>query len=373
MSHRRGFCVVATVVTLSMGCSKTNSDGTSSEDLAIQQACALDAQAFCDKRKTCWPAGVQDFRFQRDWGDLAGCVAQRKTTCLADLQRKHTGLSAVRTEGCAHASEQQSCPDFLAGLALPTPQCPAAGSGDLDNGGTCAVSAQCRSAYCNRSEFEPCGRCADRGGIGTTCDQNGDCVSGLTCVLDASGTTGTCMSPAPPTVKGKVGEACGATGQPACDTGLTCVGTGAMRTCQAQLTTAGAPCDATRRKLPDCDGALYLSCNRTTAICEPQKLMKIGEPCNDLADGSFGVCTSGSACVRPRDPATNNRPAAGTCVADVTEGMPCARSAADGPGCAPSLRCVYDALGAPTGRCHAQDLTMCAAAAPAPAPDAGRD
>ena len=188
-------------------------------------------------------------------------------------------------------------------------------------------------------------------------------------MIDTGNTTGTCMTPPPPAAKGKAGEPCGATGQPACDTGLSCVGMGAMRTCQAQVAMAGAPCDAGRKTAPDCDGALYLSCNRTTAVCERQKLIKIDEPCNDLPDGSFGVCTAGSNCVRPRDPATNNRPPTGTCTADVGEGMPCARNVADGPGCTPSLRCVYDVMAAPMGHCRAQDLTMCSV----PGADRGRD
>jgi hypothetical protein len=357
--------VTAGVAALGVAC-RSNDDGTSATSAGIQQACEVDAQSFCDKRKTCWPEGVSDFRFQRDWGTLQGCIDQRKATCLADLQRKLTALSAGRTMSCAQALTAQSCPDFLAGVALPTSQCPAAGPGSTDNGGACAVSAQCRSSYCNRAENEVCGSCADRGGMGTACDQNGDCVSSLTCLIAAGSTVGSCMTPGPAAARGKAGEACGGT-LAACEAGLTCVGTGMMRTCQAQLTMAGAACDASHKMAADCDGALFLSCNRMTNVCERQKLIEGGQPCNDLPDGSFGVCKGGAACVRPRD-AANNRPAVGTCVADAGEGMPCARTAADGPGCAASLRCVFDAVGAPMGHCHVQDLAACGTTAP----DAGR-
>jgi hypothetical protein len=233
------------------------------------------------------------------------------------------------------------------------------------------VSAQCRSGYCDRAETQVCGVCADRGGIGKSCDQNADCVSSLVCTIEAGNSSGTCMTPPPAAARGKAGDACGAAPLPACDTGLACVGTGATRTCQAQLNAIGAPCDASRKTAPDCEAALFLSCNRTTAVCERQKLVDVGQPCADLPDGSFAVCRGGAACVRPRDAATNARPAVGSCVADVGEGMPCARNAADGAGCAASLRCVYDAVGSATGRCHAQDLALCGATA-APS-DGGRD
>jgi hypothetical protein len=353
--------VAGGVAGLGGGC-RNNGDGTDSTGAAeVEKACALDAQTFCDKRKTCWPEGVNDFRFQRDWGTMQGCLDQRKATCLADLQRRFTGLSAGRTTGCAQALAAQSCPDFLASVPLPTSQCPGPPPGGVDNGGGCVVSAQCRSNYCNRADNELCGTCADRGGIGTPCDQNGDCVSSLTCQIPAGATVGTCMTPPPPAARAKAGEPCGGT-LPACDTGLACVGTGTMRTCQPQVAMAAAACDSTRKMAPDCDGAVFLSCNRTTSVCELEKLVDVGQPCADLTDGSFGVCKGGSACVRVVDPATAKRSATGTCIADVSDGMPCARAAADGPGCAAALRCVFDAVGAPMGRCRAQDLGQCGGA-----------
>jgi hypothetical protein len=351
------------------GCNSSNDQGLVST-ATLDQTCTLDAQAYCGKRMTCWPDGMDDFRFQRDWGTPQGCIDQRKATCMADLQRKYTGLSVQRTTGCAQALQQQTCPDFLAGLAVPASQCPAAGPGQLENGAACAVSGQCRSGYCDRAENQVCGACADRGGIGKNCDQNADCVSPLVCTIESGATSGSCMMAAPAAMRSKAGDPCGTAGQAACDTGLVCVGTGMARTCQAQRNVSGAPCDATRKMAPDCDGALFLSCNRMTSICERQKLVEVGQPCADLPDGSFAVCRSGANCVRPRDPTSNARPAAGTCVADVGENMPCARNAADGPGCAASLRCVYDAVGAPMGRCHAQDLALCGVTA---SPDGGRD
>ena len=73
--------------------------------------------------------------------------------------------------------------------------------------------------------------------------------------------------------------------------------------------------------------------------------------------------------MRPKDPTTATRPAAGTCVAAASDNARCYRDGAEGPGCAPPLRCVYDAVGAATGTCLAQDYGMCGK--PLPAHDGG--
>jgi hypothetical protein len=312
-----------------------------------EEACTLDAQTFCARRRDCWPQGTADFRFQRDYGTFEGCLEQRHTTCLADLQRPQTGLSAVRTQSCALALQAQSCTDFLAGLALPTSGCPPA-LGQQGNDTTCVVSAQCQSGYCDRADDQLCGRCTDRHGQGGPCDQNADCVSGLVC------TSGACASP-PATAS--VGQACGAPA-PDCQTNLYCVGTTA-RTCQAPVTATRAACDPSHRTASDCDATAFLWCNRVSLTCEGRKLVDVGAPCNELADGTFGVCRAGASCVRNRDPATGNRPVIGRCIADVGEGMPCGASTADGSGCLPSLRCVLDAPGAILGVCRGQDLASC--------------
>src|SRR3954451_6458181 len=87
---------------------------------AAEMACALDAQTYCDKRKTCWPEGVNDFRFQQSWGTVEKCVDDRKRTCLADVGRQGSGLATTRVQSCAMALQAQTCANFLAGIALPT-------------------------------------------------------------------------------------------------------------------------------------------------------------------------------------------------------------------------------------------------------------
>jgi hypothetical protein len=255
------------------------------------------------------------------------------------------------------ALEAQSCPNFLAGIALPTSACPPV-VGQLDDGATCVAGDQCKSNYCDRTEDQLCGKCADRGGIGSACDQNSDCAGGLTCLTAADTLARACMMPGPAAAKARAGEACGGM-LPGCDAGLTCVGTGTMKTCMPDVMAAGNPCDPTHKMLSDCDSAtMHLWCNRTSLTCEPRKFAAAGQPCNELPDGSFALCSGGARCVRPKD-AAGTRPAQGTCVTGAAENGPCFRDASDGPGCAVTLRCVYDAVGAPSGHCQAQVPAAC--------------
>jgi hypothetical protein len=209
------------------------------------------------------------------------------------------------------------------------------------------VGAQCKSNYCDRADDQVCGACADKGGIAASCDQNADCAGGLTCQTNVDTLAKTCQTAPPAVVRAKISEPCGGM-LPACDSGLVCVGTGMMRACAAVVATEGAPCDPARRMLADCDANLFLGCNRTTMLCEKRKLVDVGQPCNELPDGSNATCKGGANCVRL--PWPGSVPVTGTCTADVGVGQPCAAAAADGPGCQPSLRCVLDAPGAAHGQ-----------------------
>jgi hypothetical protein len=341
----------------------------SAVDTTISQTCMLDAQTFCEKRKTCWPDGLNDFRFQRDWGgSLDTCVEERKRSCLQDLERPMSGNTAARASSCAHALQTQSCPDFLQGLALPTSDCPPV-VGHIENAAACAVSNQCKSNYCDRAENQRCGKCADKGGIGARCDQNSDCASSLTCQLTADGTGMACAPAVPAVPKLKVGEACGMPGQAGCDTALACVGVAPTKTCMAQVATEGAPCDPSKKMLPDCDNTtVHLWCNTATKLCEKRKWAPMGEPCNELPDGTFAGCSAGGNCVRAKD-ALGKRTTTGTCIKDAIENEPCYRDTADGPACAVPLRCIYDSVGASNGVCLSADYTMCSL--PVPTRDGG--
>src|SRR4051812_2206007 len=132
-----------------------HSSSTADSTAAADQACTLDAQTYCDKRKTCWPEGLNDFRFQQNWGTLEKCVDDRKRTCMADVGRQGSGLGVDRVQTCAMALQAQSCPNFIAGIALPTSACPPV-VGQLDDAAACVVSNQCKSNYCDRAEDQLC-------------------------------------------------------------------------------------------------------------------------------------------------------------------------------------------------------------------------
>jgi hypothetical protein len=361
MPRTQTLLVLVSLMPACHGSSGTDNGG------AAEMACALDAQTYCDKRKTCWPEGVNDFRFQQSWGTVEKCVDDRKRTCLSDVGRQGSGLATTRVQSCAMALQAQTCANFLAGIALPTSACPPV-VGQFEDAVTCVVSNQCKSNYCDRSEDQLCGKCTDKGGIGSGCDQSSDCAGGLTCQTTADTLSHACMMPGPAAAKAKAGEACGGT-LPGCDTGLTCVGTGTMKTCMADVAVAGAPCDPTHKMLADCESStMHLYCNRVSLMCEARKFANPGQPCNDLLDGSFAMCAAGSRCVRPRD-AAGARPAQGLCTAGAAENARCYRDGNEGPGCAVPLRCVYDSIGAPTGTCLAQEPAQCGK--PRAVPDGG--
>jgi hypothetical protein len=218
---------------------------------------------------------------------------------------------------------------------------------------------QCKSGYCDRAATEVCGKCADRLGIDQPCDQNSDCASGLTCQMAVDSLDMKCATAPVAAAKAKMGEACGGT-LPACGTGLGCVGAVATaKTCQALVNTVGAACDASSKTAADCDGTLYLSCNRLTHVCEKRVFADVGQACNELENGSTGICRGGANCVRAKDPVSGKRPGAGACIADVLAGEICFTNGADGPGCQPPLRCVLDAAGATTGKCRKNDDSLC--------------
>jgi hypothetical protein len=345
---------------------------------ASSETCMFDAQQFCEKRKTCWPDGVNDYRFQRDWGNLQTCINERWRSCVEDVERPMSGNTVARVSSCARALMNQSCQDFLAGIALPTSDCPPI-VGHIDNAAACAVGDQCKSNYCDRAENQRCGKCADKRGIGASCDQNSDCASPLTCQPSADGLTMACamLVPTTPPPKAKAGEACG-TGLPGCDSGLVCVGMGLMKTCMAQVATEGAPSDPARTKLPDCDNTTdHLWCNTAKLTSEKRLWAPVGQTCGVLAmEGSFAGCSAGANCVVAKD-AMGKRTTTGVCIADAIEGEPCWRNTADGPACAVPLRCIYDAVGAPNGVCVSADYNMCSLPVPmrdgglTSAPDAG--
>jgi hypothetical protein len=339
-------------------------DGGGVNSAKAEMVCTSTAKIRCAKLKTCWETmGLGDYRIQRDYGDLAGCEAAMKATCLDTLLRRNAPATPEHEDECVQALDKQSCTDYLAGRALPPGECPGL-VGTIRNGQPCVVNNQCRSNYCGLLPEKTCGTCADKADEGMPCEQNSDCRGGLTC--PAAMRVCTTPPPAVPTPPRAPADApCMAAGD--CEAGLTCVGfmmnmgtVTMMGACKPINRMEGAPCDPRRLTAADCDTNYNLYCRATSMKCEKRILARPGEPCNSLMDGTSAVCAAGANCVRPLDPATNRRPAIGTCTADVGDGIPCYTDGNDGPGCQAPLRCVLDAPAATTGKCRKRDYDMCA-------------
>ena len=104
---------------------------------------------------------------------------------------------------------------------------------------------------------------------------------------------------------------------------------GGTGTCQAELTTAGATCDAKKKTAADCsrDAGLYCA---MAGMCAALATAADGMPCGNVS-GVITVCTFG-ACFG----ASGMTP--GTCHAGAADGAAC--DTVDGPDCQAPARCV---------------------------------
>src|SRR5688500_15052939 len=74
--------------------------------------------------QSCWDtAGAGDYQMERQYGTPARCQEIVKNGCMESLLRKETSGTAANTEKCATALQNQSCADFIAGVALTDPVC----------------------------------------------------------------------------------------------------------------------------------------------------------------------------------------------------------------------------------------------------------
>jgi hypothetical protein len=338
------------------------------------KACTRQAQIRCAKLKSCWDtAGAGDYQMERQYGTPARCQELVKNGCMESLLRKETSGTAANTEKCATALQNQSCADFIAGVALTDPAC-ATAPGRLAEGKPCLSNSQCASAYCFVPANALCGQCGPRVQLGSSCDSTSDCVPPLTCQPDPTTGVQTCQQPVALKV---VDEECTTSSQ--CKPGLTCVGRSGMpRLCKTMFTKEGDTCDPGRRVLADCNTNFGIFCEAnpevaanpslamtTPGYCVKRVVAKSGEPCNIVTDPESkrtysATCWGSGACKRGFDPAMpTTRLQEGVCVDAVGEGEVCFASSSDGPSCISPLRCVLDKKGGPQGKCLRRDYGMC--------------
>ncbi len=294
------------------------------------QACTDLAAATCSKQAQCSQVAIT-----RNWGDTATCQSRQKQQCLNDLAAPSTAATPSTVEACAQAYPNWDCESWE--LNIPPTACiPPAGK--LSSGSSCLAGGQCQSTYCLVSTGVECGTCAALPAVGATCD----CTSPN--AAESCGTTGcgrgllcsgaqTCANPVAD------GGSCGRSNP--CEPGFDCVGlsaTSTAGTCEAQVATAGSPCDSTRQTGPSCSGADALACigPRGARTCVTVSFASAGQACG-LQDGGVFDCSGGAECI--------NR----VCVAAAQDGQSCDTLA--GPPCMSPARCITGGDGGSAGTC----------------------
>jgi hypothetical protein len=318
-----------------------------------QKACAEQAQALCALRETCSPG----FDVKKSFGTSAVCEGRLAQVCVNGLDAMGTGNSPAHVEACAAAYPGEACVDL--GDNNPVAACvPPAGT--LATGAACGAAAQCASTYCAVAQYQVCGTCQPLPVVGAACQIQADCGRDLACATPNGATAGTCAAFV------AAGGAC-LGGQSPCQSGLACVGddpaTMTMGTCQAQGTTAGAACDASRNTAPNCDASFGVTCIPTAkgspiGTCQATKLVAAGAACGNIGAmpiTGFAACNNGGLCKKAAP--TDNT---GTCVAPAADGAACDNDAANGPPCLAPARCVIPS-GSPgtSGTCTMPNASTC--------------
>jgi hypothetical protein len=282
-------------------------------DVTADQACTALAQDTCTKLSTCAAADLQ-----RRWPDLATCETRQKLACTDALKAPKTAQNPTREDTCGSEIAAESCTTYLSGVEPPN-ECTAP-VGPLATGAACSFAGQCATGFCAIASNALCGTCATEPVAGASCANSG-CGQTLNCVA----TTMLCQAPVTD------GGACSR--DLPCIQGEACVGATqtAMGTCMAQVTTAGATCDARTMTGPNCDPAAGLVCNTMTNMCVMQPLVAAGQTCGVINNVNTG-CLAGATCQRATGSMT------GTCVGPAADGATC--DATNGPDCTTPAKCV---------------------------------
>jgi hypothetical protein len=338
------------LIAVPFACSSKSSNTTADSGLSGSAACMDEANALCALRASC----SNDFNITKNWPDMATCVSRTSENCDIALSAPGTAQTPGKIEACAAEYPSEACTDYFDGN--PVSSCiPPAGS--AATGAACGVSAQCASTYCAIASTAICGTCQPLPVVGATCMVNADCGRDLACAIPANATTGTCAAYV------ASGGACLTDSMP-CQAGLACVGddvtTSTMGTCQALGATVGAPCDGTRKTMPNCNGDDGLACIPTAkgsavGTCQTIVLAAAGSACGDVGAAPItGVidCEAGGECIKAGSATT------GTCAAAAADGAACNSDDTIGPPCLTPAKCVPTGTGT-AGTCTLPNPTTC--------------
>jgi hypothetical protein len=304
----------------------------SSNSISPEQACADLARAVCTERDTC----SNDLDNSRAYGTEAVCESRMGSSCIAGLAVHGTAATPEDREACAKAyGSDETCSEYFEND--PAAACdPPAGAAAM--GATCAVAAQCASAFCAIAQDQVCGTCQSQPVAGASCTVDADCGRDLACATPAGSASGVCATWV------EQGGAC-LTGVNPCAPQLACMGddvaTATHGSCVATITTVGSACDSSRKTAPPCDGAIGLACipagsGTTIGTCQAIAIVGAGEMCGNLGGPpitSVAECGAGGMCVKATATAHT-----GMCVAPAAEGAPCDRAL--GPPCLEPAKCV---------------------------------
>jgi len=300
----RAFSLLVLGFALWAGCS----DGGEGGGGAAAGDCGSVAASYCQKLNSCLP-----FAINATYGETSRCELAIKLSCEKEISAPGTKDTAGRLASCASSLAGLSCEQYQTTLFLggSRPEACEGVPGDLADGTTCYVSAQCKSRACaisgadgcgvcktRAAAGEPCsgvpcdtglycatGTCAKRKAAGEKCQSDGECLDELECSGDVCGTPG----------RKKVGEACDSKNK--CDTfaGLAC---NAQGTCAAiTLAAAGESCGAIDGKLVscaasgNCDNGKCVVAVKDGGACDKTKKLDCLEP----AECIEGTCKLPSA------------------------------------------------------------------------------
>jgi hypothetical protein len=299
------------------------------------QACQAYASARCAKWQSCEPANVK-----ADFADATTCVAREKEVCLNSISAPGTGNTPASMTACAAAYTNWSCPDW-ANSIVPEP-CKIQ-PGSKAKGNPCIFSAQCASGYCSIPRGATCGACDDLPQVGTRCVAGNSCAgNGLYC----DGVTGTCQAQVM-----TAGAFCDAG---SCGYLLDCVAPldGGAGTCMPLGTEVDAGCFGSQHDAPYCASQFGFVCLKNH--CQQELFAFAGSACAyNSSTNSYTRCTAGSTCVAGDG--------GSTCVAAAAEGFAC--DTALGINCITPARCVATNGAATTGQiigtCQLQSGVTC--------------
>lgn len=254
---------------------------------AKNEGCAAYARAVCDRQMQCSPLLTKLYS-----QDIDTCYQAIANGCSISGSANGSAFTDQKASACAQRVSASTCDEALT-VALGADCHP---PGMLVEGSTCGSDFQCASLAC-QGTGNGCGKCVPRPKLDEAC--TGYCDFGTQCVQ------GKCVP------LRKQGEACD--GFAECQPSLACV----QGSCAPPM--VGASCGGTEW---ECSFAAGHYCDRNSLTCKllPITVVKLGEACASLSDGSAYICPQNAFCKRPEPTAPF-----GICTVRPKPGEPCAQ------------------------------------------------